>query len=71
MGITVADILNSEGNELCFMRPLNSCDMKISVVSQCRILVFCCFLADSTCTCQTDATPPLLTDDWDRHRLTE
>ena len=37
--ITAADLIDSNGNLHCFTRPLSSCDIKISVVSQCRILV--------------------------------
>ena len=37
--VTAADLIDSDGKLLCFMLPLSSCDIKISVVSWCRILV--------------------------------
>ena len=37
--VTTADLSDSDGNLHCFRMPLSSCDIKISVVSQCRILV--------------------------------
>ena len=37
--VTAADIIGLDGNRHCFMQPLRSCNMKISVVSQCRILL--------------------------------
>ena len=37
--VKAADIIDSDENLHCFTRPLSSCDIKISIVSQCRILV--------------------------------
>ena len=37
--VTAADLIDLDGNLHCFMLPLSSCDIKISVVSWCRILV--------------------------------
>ena len=37
--VTAADLIEGDGNLHCFMPPLSSCEIKISVVSQCRILV--------------------------------
>ena len=37
--VTAADLSDSDENLHCFTRPMSSCDIKISVVSQCRILV--------------------------------
>ena len=34
--VTVADLSDSDENLHCFTRPLSSCNIKISVVSQCR-----------------------------------
>ena len=34
--VTSADLIDSDENLHCFTRPLSSCDIKISVVSQCR-----------------------------------
>ena len=60
--VTAADLIDSDENLHCFTRPLSSCDIKISVVSQCRILVavqymktqlFTFFLRLTTCTCST------------------
>ena len=34
--VTAADLIDSDENLHCFTRPLSSCDIKISVVSQCR-----------------------------------
>ena len=57
-----ADLSDSDENLHCFKRPLSSCDVKISVVSQCRSLVavqymntrlFAFFLLLTTCTCWT------------------
>ena len=33
---TAADLIDSDKNLHCFTQPLSSCDIKISVVSQCR-----------------------------------
>ena len=60
--VTAADLIEGDGNLHCFMPPLSSCEIKISVVSQCRILVavqymntqvltFCFRL--TACTCWT------------------
>ena len=60
--VTAADLIDSDENMHCFMRPLSSCDIKISVVSQCRILMvvqytntqlFAFFFWLTTCTCWT------------------
>ena len=37
--VTAADLIESDGNLHCFMLPLSSCNIKIFVVSHCRILV--------------------------------
>ena len=37
--VTAGDLSDSDGNLRCFTRLLSSCDIKISLVSQCRILV--------------------------------
>ena len=37
--VTAADLIDSDENLHCFTLPLSSCNIKISVVSQCRILV--------------------------------
>ena len=37
--VTAAGLFDSDGKLHCFMLPLSSCDIKISVVSWCRILV--------------------------------
>ena len=37
--VTAADLSDSDGNLLCITLPLSRCYIKISVVSQCRILV--------------------------------
>ena len=34
--VTAADLIDSDESLHCFMLPLSSCDIKISVVSQCR-----------------------------------
>ena len=34
--VTAADLIDSDENLHCFTRPLSSCYIKISVVSQCR-----------------------------------
>ena len=34
--VTAADLIDSDENLHCFTRPLSSCNIKISVVSQCR-----------------------------------
>ena len=53
-GVTDVHCIDLEGNMHCFMCPVSSCYIRISVVFQCRIFV-CSFGTDSTCTCQTDA----------------
>ena len=37
--VTAADLIDLDGNIHCFMLPLSSCYIKLSVVSQCRTLV--------------------------------
>ena len=37
--VTAADLMDLDENLHCITRPLSSCDIKISVVSQCRIIV--------------------------------
>ena len=37
--VMAAHLMASDGNMYCFMVPFSSCDIKISVVSQCRILM--------------------------------
>ena len=37
--VTAADLIDSDGDLHCFMLHLSNCNIKISVVSQCRILV--------------------------------
>ena len=60
--VIAADLIDSDGNLHCFVLPLSSCDIKITVVSQCRILVpvpymntqlFTFFFSTETCTCWT------------------
>ena len=68
--VTAADLIDLDGNLHCFMLPLSSCDIKISVVSWCRILVavqymntqlFVFFFSTEICTCWTAVTWLLLT----------
>ena len=69
-----ADLIDSDGNVHCCMLPLSSWDIKISVVSQCRILVTvqyvntqCFFFQLTTCTCWAAQWLPLSTQidtDW-------
>ena len=37
--VTAADLIESDVNMHCFLHPLRSSDIKISVLSQCRILL--------------------------------